>query len=297
MVAYVFPGQGSQSVGMGQEYFDEFKDLTQIADEILGYSIKNLCLKDPEGKLNFTQYTQPALYVVNAFAYLKKVQETGVRPDVVAGHSLGEYNALFAAGVYDFATGLKLVKKRGELMGQAKNGGMAAVLGMDEQAVGTVIEEKNLSTIDIANVNSPEQTVIAGKKEDIEAAVKVFEDAGAIYVFMLKVSGAFHSRYMREVQKEFTTYMNQFAFSAPEITCFSNVYGRPYKEETLKDTLTRQITSSVRWTDIIRYIWGMDENCEIVQVGPGHVLTDLTTKIKRTSTPFNIEELKQEENK
>lgn len=297
MIAYVFPGQGSQSVGMGQEYFDEFKDLIQIADEVLGYSIKKLCLEDPEGKLNFTQYTQPALYVVNALAYLKKIQETGVRPDVVAGHSLGEYNALFAAGVYDFATGLKLVKKRGELMGQAKNGGMAAVLGMDETAVRAVIEEKNLTTIDIANLNSPAQTVIAGKKEDIEAAVKVFEEAGARRVVVLNVSGAFHSRYMGEAQTEFMAYMNQFEFKEPEITCFSNVYGRPYNKEIIKETLTKQITSSVRWTDIIRYIWGMDENCEIIQVGPGRVLTDLTTKIKRTSTPFNIEELKRKEQK
>lgn len=290
MIAYVFPGQGSQSVGMGKEYFDEFKDLTLIADEVLGYSIKELCLEDPEGKLNFTQYTQPALYVVNAMAYLKKIQETGVRPDVVAGHSLGEYNALLAAGVYDFATGLKLVKKRGELMGQAKNGGMAAVLGMDEMAVRTVINEKNLTAIDIANLNSPAQTVIAGKKEDIEASVKVFEEAGARRVVVLNVSGAFHSRYMGEAQTEFMTYMEQFEFKDPEITCFSNVYGRPNNKETLKETLTKQITSSVRWTDIIRYIWGMDENCEIIQVGPGRVLTDLTTKIKRTSTPIKIEE-------
>lgn len=171
------------------------------------------------------------------------------------------------------------------------------MLGMDEQAVGTVIEEKNLFAIDIANLNSPEQAVIAGKKEDIKVAVKVFEDAGSIYVYRLNVSGAFYSRYMKEAQKEFATYVNQFTFNAPEIICFSNVDGRPHKKETLKDTLMRQMTSSVRWTDIIRYIWGMDEKCKIVQVGPGRVLTDLTKKIKRTSTPFNIEELKREENK
>ena len=130
MLAYVFPGQGSQVVGMGKDLFDEFKEYVDAADEILGYSIKELCLEDPNGVLGLTQYTQPALYVVNALTYLKEVKTTGVKPDFVAGHSLGEYDALFAAGVFDFATGLKLVQKRGELMSQAKGGGMAAVLGL-----------------------------------------------------------------------------------------------------------------------------------------------------------------------
>ena len=144
MLAYVFPGQGSQVVGMGKDLFDEFKEYVDAADEILGYSIKELCLEDPNGVLGLTQYTQPALYVVNALTYLKEVKTTGVKPDFVAGHSLGEYDALFAAGVFDFATGLKLVQKRGELMSQAKGGGMAAVLGLKEEEC--VIQMQNLIT-------------------------------------------------------------------------------------------------------------------------------------------------------
>src|SRR4051812_36667715 len=126
--AYVFPGQGSQRKGMGENLFDEFPELTKKADKILGYSIKELCLNDSDSKLNQTQYTQPALYVVNALSYQKKIKDEGKQPDYLAGHSLGEYNALQAAGIFSFEDGLKLVKKRGELMSQAKNGGMAAIL-------------------------------------------------------------------------------------------------------------------------------------------------------------------------
>lgn len=297
MTAYIFPGQGTQSVGMGQEYFDEFKDLVIQADEVLGYSIKTLCLEDPDKKLNFTRYTQPALFTVNALAYLKRLQETGKRPDIVAGHSLGEYNALFAAGVFDFATGLKLVKKRGELMGQAKNGRMAAVMGMDEQAVRAVIKENRLDSIDIANLNVPVQTVISGKEEDVKNCIEIFEKAGARRVILLNVSGAFHSRYMAEAQKEFAEYVEQFSFNEPEITVLSNVYARPYRKEQLKETMIKQITSSVRWIDIIRYIWGMDEQGEILQIGPGRVLTDMTIKIKQTVTPLDVSRLQEEEAK
>ena len=133
MKAYVFPGQGSQKKGMGEDLFDEFADITKKADEILGYSIKDLCLNNPDQNLNQTQYTQPAMYVVNAMTYLKKKQDSKDFPDYVAGHSLGEYNALHAAGVFSFENGLKLVKKRGELMSKAKKGGMAAILNTPQE--------------------------------------------------------------------------------------------------------------------------------------------------------------------
>lgn len=288
MLAYVFPGQGSQVVGMGKDLFDEFKEYVDAADEILGYSIKELCLEDPNGVLGLTQYTQPALYVVNALTYLKEVKTTGVKPDFVAGHSLGEYDALFAAGVFDFETGLKLVQKRGELMSQAKGGGMAAVLGLKEEEIRKVLKEKNLSSIDIANLNSPSQTVISGLKEDIEAAQTIFEEAGALRYVVLKVSGAFHSRYMKEAQEKFGEFLNQFEFKKPEITVISNLYARPYKAKNLRETLLGQITSSVRWTETIRYIWGKDENVDIVQIGPGNVLKGLTRGIKRDCQPLIV---------
>src|SRR6516162_2607290 len=129
MTAFLFPGQGSQRKGMGSTLFEEFQEVTARADEILGYSIKELCLHDPHQQLGQTQFTQPALYVVNALSYLKKMKDGSKVPTYLAGHSLGEYNALFAAGVFDFETGLRLVKKRGELMSQATGGGMAAVIG------------------------------------------------------------------------------------------------------------------------------------------------------------------------
>jgi trans-AT polyketide synthase, acyltransferase and oxidoreductase domains len=154
MTTYIFPGQGSQVKGMGADLFSAYPSHIQQADNILGYSIARLCLEDPDNQLNNTNYTQPALYIVNALSYLKKIQEDQTTPNYVAGHSLGEYSALFAAGVFDFETGLKLVQKRGELMHQATGGGMAAVIGLQNDAVDNVIKQNALSTISIANVNS-----------------------------------------------------------------------------------------------------------------------------------------------
>lgn len=165
MKVYVFPGQGSQSKGMGQGLFDKYPELTSKADKILGYSIKKLCLEDPDENLRYTQYTQPAIYTVNALMYLNKIAKTGEKPSFVVGHSLGEYNALYAAGVIDFETGLKIVKKRGELMSRAKGGGMAAVIGLREEEVRDVLKENGIESIDIANINSCSQIVISGPKE------------------------------------------------------------------------------------------------------------------------------------
>jgi trans-AT polyketide synthase/acyltransferase/oxidoreductase domain-containing protein len=188
MLAYVFPGQGSQQKGMGGELFDEFKELTSKADEILGYSIKELCLEDPQGNLGQTQYTQPALYVVNALTYYKKIKDTGIKPDYVAGHSLAEYNALLAAEVFDFETGLKIVKKRGELMSKASGGGMAAVIGMSEEKIREVLKENGLESIDMANYNTPSQIAISGPKDDIIRAQPFFEAAGVRSYIVLRLA-------------------------------------------------------------------------------------------------------------
>ena len=149
MKTYVFPGQGSQKKGMGKALFDEFTDLTKKADEILAYSIKDLCLNDPQNLLGKTNYTQPALYTVNALTWLKKISSEE-KPDFLAGHSLGEYNALFAAGAFDFETGLKLVQERSRLMSLAQGGAMAAVIGMDEPTIDKIIKENQFSGISIA---------------------------------------------------------------------------------------------------------------------------------------------------
>lgn len=296
MVAYVFPGQGSQHKGMGEGLFEEFRELTEKADQILGYSIKKLCIDDEEGLLAQTQYTQPALFVVNAFTYLKKLKDSGIKPDYVAGHSLGEYNALFAAGAFDFETGLKLVKKRGELMSKASGGGMAAIIGFTEAQIRQVLKENNFSMIDVANFNTAKQIVISGPKDAIEKAKPSFESAGVMRYVILNVSGAFHSRYMGDSKAEFEKFLEQFQFSTLTIPVISNITARSYKASDLKMNMASQITSSVKWDETIRYLMGKGVN-EIVQVGPGNVLSGMVSTIKREAEPLIVadEEVNREE--
>ncbi len=275
---YVFPGQGSQSPGMGEKLFDQFPDLVNQADEILGCSIKSLCLDDPEDKLNQTDYTQPALYIVNALSYLSKKEESDRRPDFVAGHSLGEYNALFAAGVFDFLTGLRLVKKRGEIMVRATGGGMAAVIGMPPDKIKQVLKDASFETIDIANLNSPKQTVISGRKEDIDAVKTVFEDAGVRLFIPLKVSGAFHSRYMQDAQNEFADFLKNFELQPVQIPVIANYTAAPYQNDETMNNMVQQISSPVRWVESIQYLKQQPEP-EFEEVGPGNVLTKLIKQI------------------
>jgi malonyl CoA-acyl carrier protein transacylase len=288
MKTYVFPGQGSQQKGMGANLFEEFKDKVVEADTILGYSIQELCLTNSNDNLNQTQYTQPALYIVNALSYLKKIKETGAKPDFVAGHSLGEYDALFAAGAFDFATGLKLVQKRGQLMSRATGGGMAAVIGLKEEQIADALKRNNLQTIEMANYNSLTQIVISGPKQDIEAAKPIFEGSeGAQMYVVLKTSGAFHSRYMEEAKKEFEVFLNAFQFSELTIPVISNVHARPYKQSDIKQNLIEQITHPVKWTESIRYLMGRGE-MEYEEIGVGNVLTRLIKRITMESEPLVI---------
>ncbi|MFD2168928.1 ACP S-malonyltransferase [Tumebacillus lipolyticus] len=289
MLTYVFPGQGSQKVGMGAELFDQFPELTAEADEILGYSIKELCLKDPDQRLGQTEYTQPALYVVNALSYFKRVQETGEVPDYVAGHSLGEYNALLAAGAFDFGTGLRLVKKRGDLMREATGGGMAAVVGFSLERIQEVLQTHGLTNIDIANFNTPSQIVISGSAADIERGKPFFEAEGARMYSILRVSGAFHSRYMEHSQQQFAEFLQPFQFSELKIPVISNFTARPYKQAELKQNLSAQISGTVKWSESIRYLMGKGE-MEFVELGPGKVLAGLIKKVKLEAEPLIVEE-------
>ncbi|UFJ41782.1 ACP S-malonyltransferase [Brevibacillus humidisoli] len=287
MTTYLFPGQGSQHKGMGGDLFDQFTELTVKADELLGYSIKELCLDDPNQQLGKTQYTQPALYVVNALTYLKTIKETGKKPDYVAGHSLGEYNALFAAGAFDFETGLRLVIRRGELMSHATGGGMAAVIGLSGEQVNRVLVENGLSGIDIANHNAPSQIVIAGQKDDIVHAKPFFEAAGAAMYIPLNVSGAFHSRYMSDAEKHFAEYVDSFTFSPLTIPVIANISAKPYKQADIPQYLIQQITNPVKWTDSIRYLMGLGE-MEFIEIGPRNVLTKLVDTIRKEAEPLVV---------
>ena len=289
MITYVFPGQGSQKKGMGGTLFDEFQELTTQADQILGYSIKELCLEDLNLNLSQTQYTQPALYIVNALSYLKRIAETGNKPDFVAGHSLGEYNALFAAGAFDFATGCKLIKKRGEIMSRATGGGMAAVIGLTEAQIADVLQQNHLQSIEIANLNSPYQIVISGPKTDIDNAKPIFERIADVKLFTpLKTSGAFHSRYMEPAQKEFELFINDFQFSQLTIPVISNLQARPYQLSDIKQNLIEQITHPVKWTESIRYLMGLGE-MGFEEIGTGKVLTGLIQRIKKDAEPLVIQ--------
>ena len=289
MLAFVFPGQGSQRKGMGESLFDEFPEFTEKADTILGYSIKELCLNDPQEQLGQTQFTQPALYVVNALSYLKHKKDNGITPDFVAGHSLGEYNALLAADVFDFETGLKLVQKRGELMSRAHGGGMAAVVGLSVDDIEAVIRDNHLDDITVANYNTPTQIVIAGPKDSVARTEDLFTSKGAMLFRMLNVSGAFHTPFMESAEKEFRSFVETFEFSPPSISVLSNVTGRPHNAQTIKETIVKQITSSVQWTDCIRYMMGKGVR-EFTEIGTGNVLTGLIAKIQAEASPLIIED-------
>jgi malonyl CoA-acyl carrier protein transacylase len=264
---------------MGGDLFDRFADWTLAADQTLGYSIRELCLDDPRNELGQTQFTQPALYVVNALTYRAREQDGGIRPDFVAGHSLGEYNALLAAGVFEFAAGLALVQRRGQIMSAVRGGGMAAIIGLTPERIQDVLAGSEAGArLDVANFNSFEQTVIAGPKEDIDAVRPAFKSAGGRAI-PLNVSAPFHSRYMRPAEEEFTAFLRGFTFSAPAIPVVSNATARPYENDALTATLARQIGSSVRWLDSVLYM--LDRGVtDFHEVGPGNVLTKLVGQIR-----------------
>jgi malonyl CoA-acyl carrier protein transacylase len=285
---FLFPGQGSQQVGMGKGLFDEvpeYRELEPRVDELLGYSMRQLCLEDPRRQLFETSFTQPALYVVNALHYYKALSE-GSKPDAVAGHSLGEYNALLAAGAFDFIAGLELVKKRAEFMSRARNGGMMAVGGIDVLKVVSVLREKGLSSIDIANYNSPSQTILSGPTADLERAVPLIETAGASLCMLLPVSGAFHSRYMASAAEDFDRVLSSVTFRPLQMNVVANVTGRPYTSgepsATIRYFLAKQLVESVKWVHTIRWLVGQGAT-EFKEIGPGAVLTRLMDQMKQAA--------------
>lgn len=278
-IAVMFPGQGAQKKGMGRDLFSLYPELVRRADEILGYSIERLCLEDPDKQLDLTQYTQPALYVVGALGHMQRsAQDPRIaEARCYLGHSLGEYNALLAAGVFDFEIGLRLVVRRGQLMAEAGGGAMAAVVRVDVERIRQVLAEQGLDEIDLANYNTPSQTVISGPAETTAKAVEALGAAGILAV-PLKVSAAFHSRYMRDAQERFGAFLRDFEFAAPRRPVIANATAAPYATHAIRETLAAQIASPVRWTDSVRQVQAGGD-VEFVEIG-SNILTKMVSEIR-----------------
>jgi malonyl CoA-acyl carrier protein transacylase len=286
MEVFLFPGQGSQKIGMGKDLMDTVGNFAMVEreiDGILGYSLRELCLADAQKRLRQTQYTQPALYVVNYLYHCKRI-EVGGKPSYLAGHSLGEFNALLAAGAFDLLTGLQIVKKRGELMASAKGGGMAAVVGPNASYVEGILRDHGLSNISVANLNSPTQTVISGPLNDIQRAELIFKTPNVQMFLQLPVSAAFHSTYMKAAATEFAKFLHSFAFERLTLPVVANVTGKAYPadggSDSIKSMLVNQMVRPVQWEASIRYL--RDQGATVfTEVGPGNVLTRLVAQILR----------------
>jgi [acyl-carrier-protein] S-malonyltransferase len=279
-IAWIFPGQGSQTAGMGVDLKEipSAIALFEQAEKILGWSVLERCQGDEE-QLSQTLYTQPCLFVIESIL-ADILVENGHLPDLVAGHSLGEYSALYAARVFDFATGLKLVKRRSELMDSAAGGKMAAVMKFDRPQLEDAIA--NTPNTTIANDNSSEQVVISGLPEAVDA---VLAQIKAKRTATLKVSGAFHSPLMQEAAEQFQAILESVTFNDAKVPILSNVDPTPTTAaQTIKTRLIQQMTGSVRWREIMLQLPG-EEISQVIEVGPGKVLTGL---VKRTCPEIRL---------
>lgn len=263
---------------MGEGLFDCFPEQVALASDVLGYNIVQLCLEDPDCRLDDTRYTQPALYVVNALSYWHSLGRGEPEADILLGHSLGEYNALLAAEAFDFETGLKLVAQRAELMAAQRGGAMLAVLGMSGEQLAALLAEEDLTTLDIANRNSPEQNVLSGPAEDIGRARETLTRCH-VRMAPLRVSTAFHSRYMRAAQDEFAAFLHGFHFAPLTKTVIANATARPYRDGEVARTLSEQVAGTVRWTDSVRAVLRLLPAESFHEVGGQGVLTRMVRQI------------------
>lgn len=286
MEVVVFPGQGSQFKGMGKALFNKYPNETTQASDALGYDIESLCVEDPDKQLHLTQYTQPALYVVNALSWMDK-QQSFAQVDYLMGHSLGEYNALYASGAFDFVTGLELVKERGRLMASASGGGMLAVLGMQVDLLHDFLKKNKLSRVEIANYNTASQTVLSGDKEQIEQALALLGKLD-IQAIPLNVSAAFHSSYMQAAAEEFKLFLRKVKFESLTIPVIANATARPYPVEKIAALLAKQIDSSVLWNESVRYLMAEDSRFNFVELGANPVLTNMIKSIQTNEEALQL---------
>ena len=276
--SFLFPGQGSQIVGMGADLFVEFPKKVAEANEILGYSLSDLCMNGPDDQLGQTQHTQPALYLVS-YLHAQSISMESGEPAMAAGHSVGEFAALAHAGAFTFADGLRMVAKRGEIMSRVSGGGMAAVIALDEEKIMEVLVGNGFTGIDLANFNSPGQIVISGPAAEISESLTPLKEAGAKLVVPLKVSGAFHSRMMEDPAIRFGEFLKDFSFQETKIPVYANVTAAPYPDNSsISETLIRQIHSPVRWSDTILAMRSAGADA-FQECGPGKVLTKLLRQI------------------
>ena len=282
MKAYVFPGQGAQFVGMGQDLYNssnEAKNYFDKANDILGFGITDIMFAGSDEDLKQTKVTQPAVFLHSVISAL--VMGTEFRPDMVAGHSLGEFSALVASGALSFEDGLRLVSARAFAMQKAceiNPSTMAAVLGLDDNKVEEICSQID-GVVVAANYNCPGQLVISGKKDDVAKACELMKEAGAKRALPLQVGGGFHSPCMQPAKEELEKAIRATIFSKPVCPVYQNVDGKPYTDvENIKNNLIAQLTSPVRWTQTVRNM-AADGATEFVELGPGTVLQGLIKKI------------------
>lgn len=303
-LAFVFPGQGSQSVGMGKEIYENYEAVKQIfdkADFYLDRSLKELMFHGPDEELTQTEYAQPALLLMSS-ALQELLKEKGIRPVMAAGHSLGEYSALVTAGTLKLDDALRLVNKRGKLMERAfpkGKGTMAAVLGMNQEEIEKVlsrIQNETNETAEVANLNCPGQIVISGSKKGIEKASEKLKESGAKRVLPLNVSGPFHSSLMKPASKQFAEELSNIDFEDAEIPVYANVTAAPVQDkQTIQKLLIEQLYSPVRFEETISAMKESQVDA-IVEIGNGKVLAGLIKKIDRKLPVFNIQDSESIEN-
>jgi [acyl-carrier-protein] S-malonyltransferase len=294
-IAFVFPGQGSQTVGMGQQLADQYPEVMlyfKKADERLSVELSKLIFEGPQEELTKTVNTQPAL-LTTSLAILERFQKAAIKPDFVAGHSLGEYTALVAAGALSFEDGVYAVRKRGEFMeGAVPNGegSMAAILGLDREPLSKVTAEVSDSgfPVSLANLNCPGQIVISGSRKGVELASAKAKEAGAKRAIPLEVSGPFHSSLMKPAASELRQVLDELDWKDARIPVIANVSANPMTTaEEIKENLIEQLYSPVLWEDsVVKMIdSGVDT---FIEIGPGKVLSGLIKKINRSVKTYSI---------
>lgn len=287
MKAYVFPGQGAQYVGMGKSLYDRHpatRNLFERADEILGFQITKTMFEGTDEELRETRVTQPAVYLYSVAVAMSLGDD--FRPDMVGGHSLGEFSALTAAGCLNFEDGLRLVSARAHAMQKAcqqKPGTMAAIIGLDDATVeAACAEAANVGIVVAANYNCPGQLVISGEMDAVGAAVEILKEKGAKRALMLPVSGAFHSPLMLSAKEELEEAISKTVFHEPKCPVYQNFDGKPHTDiDEIKKNLISQLTGSVRWTEEVRNMISFGADW-FMECGPGRALQGMLTKITRS---------------